>query len=116
MQFTIIHRYVDDPRFTVLLGKVNAMVLSLAQLTTDVTALTAAVTSVDSDLAGLRTQIASLTATIAAGGTITQAQIDALDGSVSAAVTNWASQAAQDAPQAAAPVVATTLTTDAPKS
>ena len=126
MQLTLthIHKYEDDPRFSIILGKLNAMGLDISKLTSDIAALTAAVTSADNDFASLRSQIATLTATIAAGGTVTQSQIDALDATVVGAVTNLNAQVTQDAPPAAAaspaPVAAAaaapapTITTDAP--
>lgn len=117
MQITLhhIHRYEDDPRFSIILGKLSDMALSVAQLTTDIGNLTTAVTGVDTDLANLRTTIANLTAQLAAGNPITQADIDGLDKQVADAVTNLTNQVAQDAPPSQTSA-APTITTDKPTS
>lgn len=121
MQITLHHRYEDDPRFSIILGKLSDMALSVAQLTTDVAALTAAVASIDTDLGNLRTEIQNLSAQIAAGNPVTQAQIDALDQSVANAVTNLSGQVAQDqesqsGSSASAPSATPNITTDKPAS
>ena len=115
----INHHYIrlqaDDPVVTLILAKLagissrqDAIMVDITKLTTDIAALTGAVTGADNDFASLRTQIATLTATIAAGNPITQAQVDALDATVAGAVSNLNAAVAIDSPPAAAPAAAPT--------
>jgi hypothetical protein len=119
---TIIHRYEDDPRFSVILGKQSSAMADLTKLQADVTALTAAVTAALNDAANLRaenatltSQNASLTSQLAAAGSVSQSAIDAIDAPVAAAVTALTGSAGIDNPPAAAspPAGAPVITTDA---
>jgi len=109
MQIHVVHHL--EPlvleRIGDALNLLRTMMVDITKLTTDVTALTAAIAQVDTDLANLRSQIAALQAQLASGAGVTQAQIDALDASVAAAVTNLNTQVGQDTPPAPTPPAGT---------
>lgn len=79
-----------------VLSQQERIMADLSKLTNDISALTTAVQNVGTDLQGLRGQIADLKAQIGAGNPVTQEQIDALDSTVAAAVSNLTTQVAQD--------------------
>lgn len=125
MRVDVHHHIVlqrDDPVVTLILAKLAGIanrqeitMTDISKLQTDVAALTGAVTAVVSDLQNerqqnktLQDQVTALQAQIAAGGSVNQSDIDALDTSVASAVTTLTGQVSQDQ--------TTGITTDAPKT
>jgi hypothetical protein len=104
--------------------------VDLSKLQADMATLTGTtLPAVVADLVSLRSQVASLTATIAAGGTVQQSDIDTLDSSLESAITNLQTAIAPDQPATAAapatepapvaepaPAASGGITTDAPAS
>jgi multidrug resistance efflux pump len=112
--FTITHHHYHHHHHTcgaevsALASKLETIMADISKLTTDVNALAGAVSGVQSDLTGLRAQIATLTAQVAAGGSVSQADIDALDTTVATTITNLQNAIAPDAKPAPAASTGTT--------